>query len=114
LLDAPPSRGMTKERPGTAQAFCIRHCERSEAIHRYGGAMDCFVAPLLAMTVKERNNLLRRVGGFQRRIIRVSLGTAAIERRLVGCVERRAALEAFDQIGIGDEQFSERDQVGLA
>jgi hypothetical protein len=28
----------------------IRHCERSEAIHSAAGEMDCFVAPLLAMT----------------------------------------------------------------
>src|ERR1700730_1122375 len=44
--------------------------------------------------------LFRRVGGFQRRIIRISLGVAAVERCLVGCVERRAAFEAFDQIGV--------------
>jgi hypothetical protein len=43
-IDAPPSRGMTKKEAGVVTAFCIRHRERSEAIHRYGGIMDCFVA----------------------------------------------------------------------
>jgi hypothetical protein len=28
----------------------MRHCERSEAIQRFDASLDCFVAPLLAMT----------------------------------------------------------------
>jgi hypothetical protein len=36
----------------------------------------------------------------QRRIIGVALGAAAVEGRLVRRVERRAALQALDQIGI--------------
>src|SRR5712675_189394 len=49
----------------------------------------------------------------QRGIIRVALGAAAIEGRLVRRIERGTALEALDQIGIGEERFSECDQIGL-
>ena len=36
----------------TCSRITRRHCERSEAIHRAKIRMDCFVASLLAMTVK--------------------------------------------------------------
>src|SRR3981081_3477091 len=49
----------------------------------------------------------------QHRIIRIALGAAAIEGRLVRRIERGTALEALDQIGIGEERFSECDQVSL-
>src|SRR5450631_1318716 len=59
-------------------------------------------------------SLLRRLHGFaQRRIIRIALGAAAVECRLVRRIQWGAALEALDQIGVGDEQLSECDQVGL-
>ena len=48
----------------------------------------------------------------ERRIIRVALCAAAVERRLVPRVQRRALLQAFDQVGVGNERFSKRDQVG--
>jgi hypothetical protein len=57
--------------------------------------------------------VLRRVQRLvQGGIVGVALGAAAVERRLVRHVERRAALQALDQVGIGDERFAERDQVG--
>ena len=56
--------------------------------------------------------LLRRLRRSQRRIIRIPLGAAAVERRLVRRVQRRALLQAFDQIGVRDERLSERDQIG--
>src|ERR1700722_20790736 len=63
---------------------------------------------------RNEDGLLRGVQRFaEHRIIGVALGAAAIERRLVRRVERRAASESLDQIGIGDERLSERDQVGL-
>ena len=89
-------------------------------LHRRRRRMAAIKAWIAIVAFRDRRHrqldisLLRRVGRFQRRIVRVSLGAAAIERRLIGRVERRASLEAFDQIGIGNEQFSERDQVGLA
>ena len=52
--------------------------------------MDCFVA--LPPRNDGEEGLLRRVEGFaEHRIIGVALGAAAIERRLVRRVERRAA-----------------------
>src|SRR6201982_190093 len=61
-----------------------------------------------------RTTLLRRVERFAEcRVIRIALGAAAVEGVLVVGVERRAGLEAFDQIGIGDERLAERDQVSL-
>src|SRR6202158_4482172 len=57
--------------------------------------------------------LLRRAQRFaQDAIVGVALGTAAVERRLVRRVERRAALQALDQVGGGAGRFSERDQIG--
>src|SRR5882757_3228097 len=65
------------------------------------------------MTVRMYKTLLRRVQRLsQHRIIRIALGAAAVEGRLLGYIERRAALQALDQVGIGDERFSEGDQVG--
>src|SRR6185312_14762217 len=34
---------------GSLRFECIRHCERSEAIHRTAGKMDCSVTSFLAM-----------------------------------------------------------------
>src|SRR5258705_10885666 len=59
-------------------------------------------------------SLLRRLRSLQRRIIRISLRPAAVERRLVPLVERRALLQALDQIGVRDERLSECDEVSLA
>src|ERR1700687_4345842 len=57
------------------------------------------------------SGVLRRVQRFaQRRIIGVALGAAAVEGCLVRHIERRTALQPLDQIGVGDERFSERDQ----
>src|ERR1700722_9952776 len=56
---------------------------------------------------------LRGGSGFERGIIGVSLGAAAVEGGVVERIERRAALEALDEIGIGNEQFPERNQVGF-
>src|SRR5262249_46335733 len=58
--------------------------------------------------------LLRRLRGFQRRIVYIALGAPAVERRLVPFVQRCAALQALDQVGVGDERLAERDQVGAA
>src|ERR1700736_3383669 len=64
--------------------------------------------------MEDERSLLRGVQRLaQYRIIRVALGAAAVEGRLVRRIERGAALEALDQIGIGEERFSECDQVGL-
>src|ERR1700738_249429 len=64
--------------------------------------------------MEDERSLLRGVQRLaQHRIIRIALGAAAIERRLVRRIERGTALEALDQIGIGEERFSECDQVGL-
>src|SRR5580693_10538819 len=48
--------------------------------------------------------LLRRLRSLQRRIIRISLGAPAVERRLVPLVQRRAASQPLDQIGIRNER----------
>src|SRR6266581_9206245 len=66
------------------------------------------------MTSGYAASLLRRLRSLQRRIIRIALRPAAVERRLVPLVERRALLQALDQIGVRDERLSERDQVGRA
>jgi hypothetical protein len=42
---------LRRARYGVAQA-AHRHCERSEAIQAAGTVLDCFVAPLLAMTAQ--------------------------------------------------------------
>ena len=49
-----------------------------------------------------------------RGIVRVPLGTATIDRGRIGLSQRRAALQPFDQIGIGDEVMAESEQVSLA
>src|SRR5260370_40445442 len=72
------------------------------------GSMDSGPAPRGA----SRNDdvmgvrfLLRRVERFvQGGIVGVALGVAAVEGCLVRHVERRAALQALDQVGIGDER----------
>src|SRR5450631_715543 len=95
---------------------------------RTRSSAECWVMPstLLQIVIAGRDALHRprndnveggcfllRRRRLQRRIVRVALGAAAIEGRLVRRVERRAALEALDQIRIGKERFSERDQVGF-
>ena len=64
-----------------------------------------------AIAISQSGTSLRRGSGLKRRVIRVSPGVAAVEGGLVGRIERRAAPETLDEIGIGNERFPERDQV---
>src|SRR5438477_4474342 len=57
--------------------------------------------------------LLRRFRRLQRRIIRIALCPAAVERRLVEGVERRALLAALAQLWVGGDRLSERVQFAL-
>src|SRR3954470_22201048 len=80
-----------------------RHCEGTQrrsnpAFLLRQSKLDCFAS--LAMTVRE-SALLRRLRLRQRRIVRVPLGAAAVERRLVEVVQRRALLQALDEVGVG-------------
>jgi len=76
LLDAPLSRGMTRgetKKAGSNSGLFLssslrangsRECAPNdrlrEAIHRYGAAMDCFVASLLAMTLGRQRPIAPR------------------------------------------------------
>src|SRR3546814_4206685 len=53
----------------------------------------------------------RCVQRFQRRIIGIALGIAAVEGRTVPGVERSAQADSFDQVGIGDERTPKGDRV---
>src|SRR5258708_14365026 len=59
-------------------------------------------------------SLLCRLRGLERRIIRIALRAAAIERRLVKRIERCALLQALDEVRVRDEWLAERDQFGRA
>src|SRR5436190_19116900 len=98
------------ERPGADPGLSFSSLRgakrRSNPAFLLRAKLDCFAS--LAMT----GLLLRRFRRRQRRIVRISLGAAAVERVLVPRVQRRALLEALDEVGVGDEGFSKRDQIG--
>src|SRR5215831_12769381 len=48
----------------------------------------------------------------ERWIIRIAAGGAAVKSLALGRGERAAAAQALGQIGIGDEQRGERDEIG--
>ena len=50
----------------------------------------------------------------ERRIVRIPALAASVERGRIRRIERSVRPEAFRQVGIGDEQVSERDQVRVA
>ena len=92
-----------------ARIRCTARSEATTQIHRIS---FCARSGLPRQSVAMRERYSAAVRLRQRRIVRVSLGAAAIERRLVGCVQRCALLQPLDQVGVGDERLSERDQVG--
>src|SRR5439155_570339 len=49
-----------------------------------------------------------------RRVVGVATRVAAVEGQAVGLVERRAKSEALHQVGVGEEQDAERDEIGFA
>ena len=51
---------------------------------------------------------------FKRWIVGITLGTAAIKRVLIDCVEGCVPSETFDKIGVGDERLTKRDEIGIA
>src|SRR5690349_5055525 len=58
------------------------------------------------MTVSHSS--LRRLLSPERRVVRVALGAAAVEGVLVPVVQRRALLQALDQVGVRNERLAER------
>src|SRR5258708_4894752 len=107
------------ERPGAIPAFFCFALRNSvyrripRVLDSISDGGDYWMPAFAGMTSWYAASLLRRLRSLQRRIIRIALRPAAVERRLVPLAERRALLQALDQIGVRDERLSERDEVGL-
>ena len=52
--------------------------------------------------------------GLVKRIVRVAMSVATVERRAISIIEWQPQLDAFRQVGIGDEVASEGHQIGIA
>src|SRR3954453_4006421 len=102
--------------PDAAQRVALR-----EAVRCRAGAVTDAGASYDPGSAKQRksaasrpgNALLRRLDRLaQYRIVGISPGSAAVEGRLVRRIQRRAALQTFGEIRVGDVELAERDQVG--
>src|SRR3546814_168160 len=77
-------------------------------------AIGCSVKSCTSNVIHSSGNWFRLLGGFERRIIRITLGAAAIEGGAVRLGERRLAAQAGDEIRIADEGAAEGDEIGFA
>src|SRR5215471_10297668 len=68
--------------------------------------------PFLWSHPRAAGKSLRGLCGLQPWIVGVTLGAATIESRLVPRVQGCATSQALDEVGVGDERLSKRDQIG--
>src|ERR1700760_3928363 len=64
------------------------------------------------ITLSSHSTLSSR--GLERRIVGVSLLGSAVEGGLVGIIQSRVRAQALHEIGVGDEQLAEGDEIGAA
>jgi hypothetical protein len=57
------------------------------------------------MSVKAAFRRLLRILGIEYGIVEIALLASRIEGGRIGCIERCAAAQALDQVGIGDEEL---------